>query len=412
MFKAIKIINHEITRKILRRIKMFSKFRPLWAEINLDNLSHNVRGIKALLKKNTEYIAVVKADGYGHGVVEVVNECIENGIRWFAVAILDEALELRRAGVDNPLLILGFTQECRAEDIVKNNISQTCFSYELALAMSEAAIACNKTAKLHIAIDTGMGRIGFLPTCESADIIKIISLLPNVEIEGLFTHFAVADEIDKDYTNMQVSLYNSFLHMLELRGIAIKYKHVGNSASILDLPDFNMDAVRPGIIQYGLYPSNEVIKTRIDLKPVMSVKANIIHIKEVVEGTSISYGRKFVALRRSRIATLPVGYADGFTMKLFEKARVIINGEFAPVIGRICMDQCMIDITDAGQVNVGDEVILLGSDGNLEISAEDIADLIGTINYEVVCMFSRRIPRVYIKNGGIVKIKNYLLGEV
>lgn len=388
---------------------MFREFRPVWAEINLDNFDHNVKAINGLLREGVEYIGVVKADGYGHGAVELAQVLVDNGIKWLAVAMLDEALELRKAGIQNPILILGYTPCNASEIIIKNNISQTCYSFELAKAMSDAAVKLGKTANIHIAVDTGMGRLGYLPTEESADEVRKISMLPNVKTEGLFTHFAVADEMDKEYTQGQFEKYANFLEMLEARDVNIELKHVGNSAAIIDLPDFYLDGVRPGIIQYGLYPSEEVIKTRADLKPVMSVKANIVHVKEVETGTSISYGRKFITPRKSRIATLPVGYADGYTRLLFGKARVIVNGKFAPVVGRICMDQCMIDVTDVDDVRVGDEVILMGSDGNLSITAEDIASMLGTINYEVVCMFSKRVPRVYIKDGKTVKTKNYLL---
>jgi alanine racemase len=323
--------------------------------------------------------------------------------------MLDEALELRNAGISEPILILGYTSGRFADIVVDSDIRQVCYSYELAKDMSEAAVKLNKTGKVHIAVDTGMGRVGLQPTPESADLVEKISKLPNLEVEGLFTHFAAADEADKEYTYWQYERYNSFLKMLSDRNVDIKYKHVGNSAALIDLPGIRMDAVRPGIIQYGLYPSEAVDKSKIDLKPVMSVKANIIHVKEVDEGTSISYGRRFITNRRSRVATLPVGYADGYSRLLFGKASVIINGKLAPVIGTICMDQCMVDVTDAGDVKVGDEAVIMGGQGGAAISAEDIASHIGTINYEVICMFSKRVPRVYIKDGKVVNIKNYLL---
>lgn len=388
---------------------MFKEFRPLWAEIDLDNFSHNVKTIKGLLDENTEYISVIKADGYGHGAVELAEVCLENGVKMFAVSMLDEALELRKAGIDNSILILGYTPSNMADVIVRNSISQTCFSYELAEALSHAAVKYGTIARVHIALDTGMGRIGFLPDENSADEVKRISMLPGVRIEGLFTHFAVADEADKEYTFRQAEKYQNFVKMLKDRGVEAELKHTSNSAAIIDLPELQMNAVRPGIIQYGLYPSDEVLKSRADLKPVMSVKANIVHIKEVEAGTSISYGRKFITERKGRIATLPIGYADGYTRLLFGKAKVIVNGSFAPVVGRICMDQCMIDVTDVKDVNVGDEVILMGTDGNLSITADDIAYMLGTISYEVVCMFSKRIPRVYLRGGKIVRVKNYLV---
>jgi alanine racemase len=387
---------------------MFREHRPLWVEINLDNLASNIRSIKSLLKPGTDYISVVKADGYGHGAVEVAKTCMECGINRFAVAMLDEALELRNAGIKCDILILGYTPSNMADMIVDNDINQTCYSYELAKALSDAGGRLGKTAKIHIAVDTGMGRIGFQPSFDDALIVKEISKLPNLKIEGIFTHFAVADEKDKLYTKEQFKKYKAFLDILKSLKVDVGIKHVGNSAEILDLPDFNLDAVRPGIIQYGLYPSDEVTKSKLDLKPVMSVKANVIHVKEVEKGTSISYGRKYITTRKSKIVTLPIGYADGYTRLLFGKARVIINEKYAPVVGTICMDQCMVDATEAGDVKIGDEVIIMGNDGNLSITAEDIASQLGTINYEVVCMFSKRVPTVYIKNGKVYKVKNWL----
>lgn len=390
-------------------IFMFQRLRPLWIEINLDNLTYNITQIKKLLRPDVEYISVIKADAYGHGAVEVAKVCIENGINWFAVAMLDEAIELRNAGIDAPILILGYTSGVQADILVKNDLRQVCFSYELAKSMSDEAVKQGKTALIHVAVDTGMGRIGLQPNSESADLVLEMSRLPNLEIEGLFTHFSTADETDKGYTVEQFEKYNEFLNMLKDRNIDIKYRHAGNSAAIIDLPGMQLNAVRPGIIQYGLYPSAQVDRTRIDLRPVMSVKADIVHVKEVEKGTAISYGRKFTAQRRSIIATLPVGYADGYSRLLRGKANVIINGKLAPVVGTICMDQCMVDVTDIGDVRVGDTAVLLGSSGGVSITAEDIASQIGTISYEVVCMFSKRVPRVYIRDGRVVNIKNYLV---
>lgn len=388
---------------------MFREYRPLWAEINLDNLIHNIMGIKGLLRQGTEYMAVVKADAYGHGAVEVAGVCIECGIKWLAVAMLDEALELRNAGFSCNILILGFTPPGMADAIIMNNISQACYSYELAEALSKSAVKLKKTARIHITVDTGMGRLGFIPDRESANSVSKISTLPGVTIEGIFTHFAVADEKDKSYTKMQYDKFMDFVKILKGMGIDPGLKHAGNSAGIIDLPEFCLDAVRPGIIQYGLYPSGDVMMDRIELKPVMSVKANIVHVKEVEAGTSISYGRKFITEKKSRIATLPVGYADGYTRLFFERAKVIVNGKYAPVVGRICMDQCMVDVTCAGDICVGDDVVLMGEDKGLSITADDLADIIGTINYEIVCMISKRVPRVYIRDGRVAMVKNYLV---
>mgnify|MGYP000901101129 CR=1 FL=1 len=390
---------------------MFREYRPLWAEINIDNLENNIRQIKSKLGDKTKYISVIKADAYGHGAIEVAKVCIENGINDFAVAMVDEALELRGAGIDKSILILGYTPPNMADIIVEKDISQACFTLDMAKAMSDAAVKCKKNAEIHIAVDTGMGWIGFSPDEKNADIVKKISMLPNIEIEGIFTHFSTSDEENKEFTKLQYNRFNSFLGLLKERGVNPKIKHAGNSASLIDLPELKMDAVRVGIIQYGLYPSEDVIKDNISLKPVMSVKTNVVYIKEVDAGTPISYGRRFITKRKSKIATLPVGYADGYSRMLFGKAKVILNGRFAPVVGNICMDQCMIDITDLGDIAVGDEVIIMGGDKGISILAEDLADLLGTINYEVLCMFSKRVPRVYYKGGSLVSVRNYLINE-
>lgn len=386
---------------------MFKKLRPVWAEIDLDKLAKNMREIRKQARSK-DIIAVIKADGYGHGALDIAQVLLENGATRIAVAVITEALELRKGGIQAPIMILGYTPGTFKEEIVKNHIEQTVFSYDLAKELSEEAVKRNEIAKVHIAVDTGMGRIGFLPTKEGALEVLKISKLPNIEIVGLFTHFAVADEWDKEYTKKQVEKYNYFYKLLEEQNIKIPIKHVSNSASIIDLEDIHFDAVRPGIILYGYYPSEEVNLGKITLEPVMSVKANIVHIKTLQKGEYISYGRKFKTERETVVGTIPVGYADGYTRLLFGKGKVIVNGKFAPIIGRICMDQFMVDLTDVGEVNTSDEVILLGCDGKLKYDADDIAKDLGTINYEVICAVSKRIPRVYIKNGEVTKVRNYI----
>lgn len=387
---------------------MFRKYRPMWIEIDLDKLAHNIKEIRRIINPDTKYISVVKADAYGHGAVEAAKVCMECGVDMLAVSMLDEALELIQSGIKGDILILGYTPPNASDMVVQNGIIQTCYSYGLAKALSDSAVKLGKTARIHIAVDTGMSRIGFQTKYEDVLEIRKISELPNLKIEGIFTHFASADSSDREYTKQQYKKFNEFLNKLSSLKIDVGMKHASNSAGVLNFPDLDLDAVRPGIIQYGLLPSDEAVKTGADLKPVMSVKANVTHVKEVEEGTSISYGRKFVTSRKSRIVTLPVGYADGYSRLLFNKAKVIINGKLAPVVGAICMDQCMVDATDVGDVKVGDEVILMGRDGDVAISADDIAAEMGTINYEIICMFSKRVPRVYIKNGNEVKVKNLL----
>lgn len=386
---------------------MFRHLRPVWAEIDLDKLAHNMREIRRV-SKSKDIIAVIKADGYGHGALDIAPTLLENGATRIGVAVASEAIELRRGGIEAPIMILGFTPPSLSDMLLRYDIEQTVYSYELAKEISDMAKKKEKVAKLHIALDTGMGRIGFLPDKESVEEVYKISKLPNISIEGLFSHFSTADERDKAYTNSQLEKYDTFYNELIKKGVNIKIRHIANSAAIIDMPETHYEAVRPGIILYGYYPSEEVFKEKISLKPVMSLKTNIVHIKKLPDGEYISYGRKFKTTRESIIATLPVGYADGFTRLLNGKARVIVNGCFAPVIGSICMDQCMIDVTDVKDAKFGDEVILMGEDNGLSFTADDIAQLLGTINYEITCMVSKRVPRVYIKNNRVVKIRNYV----
>ncbi|MCY6957540.1 alanine racemase [Clostridium brassicae] len=387
---------------------MFKHLRPLWAEVNLDNLAFNMQEIRKI-SKSKEIIGVVKADAYGHGAVDIAPVLLENGATRLAVAVLSEGVELRREGIDCPIIILGFTSPSLIGDLLKYDIEQTVFSYEYAEELSKVASKKHKIGKIHIAVDTGMGRIGFLPNKNSVEEIYKISNLPNVCIEGIFSHFSTADERDKEYTYGQLKKFNEFYKLLQDKGIDIKMRHIANSASIIDLPEAHFEAVRPGIILYGYYPSEEVNKEKIKLKPVMELKANIAHIKSVTSGQYISYGRRFKSDRESVIATLPVGYADGYTRALFNKGKVILHNEFAAVIGSICMDQCMIDITDiSSEVKVGDEVTLMGRSDRIKFDADDVAKALGTINYEVICAISKRVPRVYVRNGKVIKIRNYI----
>ncbi|MCY6483314.1 alanine racemase [Clostridium aestuarii] len=387
---------------------MFQHIRPVWAEINLDNLAFNMQQIKRIAKVK-EIIGVVKADAYGHGALDVAPVLLQNGATRLAVAVISEGIELRNAGIKCPIMILGFTPPSFMDELLKYNIEQTVFSYDYAKQLSEIAHKKQKIAKIHIAIDTGMGRIGFIPNHESAEEIYKISKLPNIKIEGMFSHFSSADETDKEYTYYQLEKFNNFYDILKQKNIKISIRHIANSASIMELPQTYFQAVRPGIIQYGYYPSQEVDRNKLELKPVMKLKTNIAHIKKVPSGHYISYGRKFKSCRESVIATLPIGYADGYARSLSNKGKVIVNGQFAPIIGNVCMDQCMIDVTDiACDVRAGDEVILMGQENGVKFDADDIAEMIGTINYEVICMISKRVPRVYIKDGNIIKIRNYV----
>lgn len=367
--------------------------RPVWAEIDLAAIAHNVRAIRKIT--SAEMMAVVKADGYGHGALQVARVALANGAQRLAVAILNEALELRQQAVTVPILVLGYTPEEQAEVVVANEVTQTVFSWPLAEALSKVAVKLDKKAKIHVKVDTGMGRVGVQPE-EAVKFIRQLMTLPNLEVEGMFTHFAVADEQDKSYTKEQFAKFMAVVESLAGEGISLPLYHVANSAAIIDLPSTHLNLVRPGIILYGLYPSDQVDKEKILLRPALTLKARIGHIKRVKAGTSISYGRKYIAPEERVLATLPLGYADGFTRLLFAKGQVLVKGQKAPLVGRVCMDQCMIDITDIPGVETGEEVVLIGRQGKGSISVEELAEKIGTINYEVVCMISQRVPRVYL----------------
>jgi len=355
--------------------------------------------------------AVVKADGYGHGALETAQIALAGGASYLAVAFLDEALELRRAGIRSPILILGFTPEDHFDKIVEQDITQTIFTFESAKRLSEEAQRQGKTAKIHIKLDTGMNRLGFQAGPSAVREIEKIFKLEGLYVEGIFTHFSKADETDPSFTKMQFENYQAVVSSLEQTGYVIPIKHAANSAAIMQFPETHLDMVRPGIILYGLYPSDEVDKSKLDLKPVMTFKTKVSYVKTVSAGKAVSYGGSYITKRKSIIATLPVGYADGYSRLLSSKASVLIKGQRAPVVGRICMDQCMVDVTDVkGDVTVGEDVVLLGEMGNETISADEIARILGTINYEVVCAISKRVPRIYTASGNIVKIKNVLVG--
>ena len=370
--------------------------RPAWAEINLSNLEYNIKQIKERVG-NKEIIGVVKADGYGHGSCAVSRVLLENGVSTLAVATLQEAITLRENGFTCPIIMLGITPIMYADTLLQYQITPVVSSFENAAAISAAAAAVGQTIEIYTAVDTGMGRIGVLPDEQGAEEILKISKLSNIKIKGLFSHFATADEKDKTYAHNQISKYENFYQILSDSGISIPIRTFANSAAIMEIPTAHYDTVRPGIILYGCYPSAEVERESFSLKPVMSVKANIVHLKKVPTGFSVSYGRKFTTSRESLIATLALGYADGYPRFLSGKGRVIVNGVYAPLAGNICMDQCMVDVTDVPGVKLGDEVVLMGSQGGLTILADEIAEKTGTINYEIVCAFGQRLPKVYTK---------------
>ncbi len=382
--------------------------RPVWAEINLDNLAHNIKEVRRVTKPDAMVTAVIKADGYGHGAAEIGKTLLDNGADRFAVATLTEAIQLRKAYKDTPILVLGYTPEEDSDEVVRNNLIQTVYAFEQAEALDKAAKSNKTKVKVHIKLDTGMGRLGLRPEKDAVLVIEYISKLGNVEIEGIYTHFAVADEVDKTYTLEQVKKYNGVIEALEEKNIHIPIKHVSNSAAIIDLPELNYNMVRAGIMLYGLYPSHDVSHENVKLKEVMSLKARIGHVKDVGPGVGVSYGLLYTTDAQTRIGTVPIGYADGYTRLYTGSAKAIVGGEIRPIIGRICMDQCMVDLTDLN-VQRGDEIVLFGASDNQKISIDEVASWIKTINYEVVCMISKRVPRVYKSQGEIVQIKDALM---
>ncbi len=378
------------------------------AIVDLDAIAYNIKNIREKTDVNSGIIGIIKADAYGHGSVETAKVLLENGADWLAVAVVDEGLNLRKNGITAPILLLGYTPELRLSDVINNGFIQTVYSYETAKKLSETAVSLGKTAVIHIKIDTGMGRIGYRVNEESADEIVKISKLPNIDVNGMFTHFSTADEADKQYTIEQYDKFVKMNDMLEERGLHIQIKHASNSAAIIDFDNMMFNMVRPGIILYGAYPSDEVKKENLSIRPAMSIKTHVSYVKDVDKGDSVSYGRKYIASEKRRIATIPVGYADGFIRAYAKGGKVLIRGEYAPIVGRICMDQFMVDVTDIDDVKVNDEVVLMGRQGDKEISADFIASVLDTINYEVFCTLSKRVPRQYIQNGEIVKTIKYV----
>ena len=382
--------------------------RPVWAEINLDNVKHNIKEVKNIVKKDTIVCAVVKADGYGHGAVELTKVLLNNGADRLAVATLGEAVQLRKAGYTVPIMVLGYTPEVQGQIVIDNNIIQTVYTYEQAIYFSNTAKETNQQLIIHLKLDTGMSRLGFQPNDESINDIKEIFKLPNLTVEGIFTHFATADDKNKEYTYKQFNIFMDFVNKLEEEDCIIPIKHVSNSAAIIDLPEMNLDMVRPGIILYGLYPSDNVNKEKIRLKQVMELKAKISHIKVLPKDNGISYGLKYTTQDNEKIITIPIGYADGYTRMMSGKAQVMVKGKVIPLVGRICMDQCMANATGV-DVKAGDEVILYSNDRESGITINDIANKLGTINYEVVCMLGKRVPRVYLENNNLLHIKDSLI---
>ena len=372
--------------------------RAAWAEINITNLDYNIKQIKDKVGPGKKITGIIKADAYGHGAIKVATVLRANGIDSFGVATLSEAVRLRKAGfILEEIIVLGLTPDPYIDTIIEYRLTPVVCDYENAEAISRAAAKANIIINGYLAIDTGMGRIGYdTDNSSSIDDIRMIMNLPNFRIAGLFSHFAAADSLDKTYTTVQEQRFMVFYKKLLNAGIPIPCRTLANSAAIMEVASSHYEMVRPGIIMYGCYPSAEVDRSQIDLRPVMSIKANIVQLKKVPAGNSISYGRKFTTRQDSLIATIPIGYSDGLPRPYSTKGKVIVNGVFAPIAGTICMDQCMIDVTHVPYPRLSDEVTIMGKDGIYEISAEDIAKATNTINYEVLCAFGQRLPKVYV----------------
>ena len=372
--------------------------RAAWAEINITNLDYNIKQIKDKVGPGKKITGIIKADAYGHGAIKVATVLRANGIESFGVATLSEAVRLRKSGfILEEIIVLGLTPDPYIDTIIEYRLTPVVCDYENAEAISRAAAKANIIINGYLAIDTGMGRIGYdTDNSSSIDDIRMIMNLPNFRIAGLFSHFAAADSLDKTYTTVQEQRFMVFYKKLLNAGIPIPCRTLANSAAIMEVASSHYEMVRPGIIMYGCYPSAEVDRSQIDLRPVMSIKANIVQLKKVPAGNSISYGRKFTTRQDSLIATIPIGYSDGLPRPYSTKGKVIVNGVFAPIAGTICMDQCMIDVTHVPYPRLSDEVTIMGKDGIYEISAEDIAKATNTINYEVLCAFGQRLPKVYV----------------
>ena len=372
-----------------------NRYLRCYAEISLEAIGHNIREVKKRLPEGVKLLGVVKANAYGHGAVPVASY-LENQVDYFATATIEQAVELRENGISAPILILGYVSPSQYGDLVEYDITQTIDSYAQALALEKEAARQNRKAKAHLAVDTGMTRIGFQVTEHDADEAAKIADLPHIELEGMFTHFSCADQEDKTYCSMQMEKYDKMTALLAERGVTIPLRHICNSAGIMEFDDHHFEMVRSGIITYGIYPSEEVKKERLDLIPALSWKSHVIHVKEVGPGIGVSYGATYVTEKpMTRIATVSAGYADGYPRALSNQGCVLIHGKKAPIIGRICMDQMMVDVTDIPDVQVEDVVTLVGTDGDETITIEEIANPAARFDYEMLCDISSRVTRVY-----------------
>ena len=395
-----------MTRELQEKLESYQR---VWAEVDLDAIWENMVHMKENIAEKTKILAVIKTDGYGHGGVPIAKMLEQLDFMFgYAAATYEEAHVLREAGVKKPILILGYTFPYCYEELIREEIRPAVYRRDTVEELVAAAAKVGQKAKVHIKVDTGMGRIGITPDEEGLEFVRFLIEHPELEVEGIFTHFAKSDETDKTSANHQLELFQDFIKKIQTElGITIPVKHCSNSAAILEMPQANMDMVRAGITTYGLYPSEEVSKDIVPLRAAMSLYSHIVYCKTIHAGQSVSYGGLFTAQKDTRVATIPVGYGDGYPRSLSGKGYVLIHGKKAPILGRVCMDQFMVDISEIPEAMDGDKVTLLGMDGTERITAEELGELSGRFNYEFVCDLGKRIPRVYIQHGEITEVRDY-----
>ncbi len=395
-----------MTRELQEKLESYQR---VWAEVDLDAIWENMVHMKENIAEKTKILAVIKTDGYGHGGVPIAKMLEQLDFMFgYAAATYEEAHVLREAGVKKPILILGYTFPYCYEELIREEIRPAVYRRDTVEELVAAAAKVGQKAKVHIKVDTGMGRIGITPDEEGLEFVRFLMGHPELEVEGIFTHFAKSDEADKTSANHQLELFQNFIDKIQTElGITIPVKHCSNSAAILEMPQANMDMVRAGITTYGLYPSEEVSKDIVPLRAAMSLYSHIVYCKTIHAGQSVSYGGLFTAQKDTRVATIPVGYGDGYPRSLSGKGYVLIRGKKAPILGRVCMDQFMVDISEIPGVMEGDKVTLLGVDGTERITAEELGELSGRFNYEFVCDLGKRIPRVYRQHGEITEVRDY-----
>ena len=395
-----------MTRELQEKLESYQR---VWAEVDLDAIWENMVHMKENIAENTKILAVIKTDGYGHGGVPIAKMLEQLDFMFgYAAATYEEAHVLREAGVKKPILILGYTFPYCYEELIREEIRPAVYRRDTVEELVAAAAKVGQKAKVHIKVDTGMGRIGITPDEEGLEFVRFLMGHPELEVEGIFTHFAKSDEEDKTSATHQLALFQNFIDRIQTElGLTIPVKHCSNSAAILEMPQANMDMVRAGITTYGLYPSEEVRKDIVPLRAAMSLYSHIVYCKTIHAGQSVSYGGLFTAQKDTRVATIPVGYGDGYPRSLSGKGYVLIRGKKAPILGRVCMDQFMVDISEIPGVMEGDKVTLLGVDGTERITAEELGELSGRFNYEFVCDLGKRIPRVYRQHGEITEVRDY-----